>query len=181
MSRVPMSASLVIACIMVSPADADAIQPIRQLFGGYQPDSDIQPGSAIYHLVDLSLKKLKASCASSNSVACSHLSDASLVVVKDAQKQVVSGVNFSIEADTTAGSLHLKLYERTWMQTTEIIEAVLTIPGTGDRYSLIPHALPLDVKDFASTTTSSLLASRHHPSFMEKRRVQKTMQNQAVS
>lgn len=130
-----------------------ATQPSTPLAGGFQPATEIGAGSKVHHLTDFSLRKLKGSCAASNSFACSHILDASLHHVESAHTQVVAGVNYVIDAVTSAGSLHLKIFEQSWSRTLVISEAKLTLPPQGASLailtqSLVEDSLPLDVTEF---------------------------------
>jgi len=57
---------------------------------------------------------------------CAHFADHEFVRVVKATTQTVAGTNYVIDAETSAGTLHLKLFEQVWTATLEVTEASIT-------------------------------------------------------
>jgi len=57
---------------------------------------------------------------------CAHFADHGFVRVVKATTQTVAGTNYVIDAETSAGTLHLKLFEQVWTATLEVTEASIT-------------------------------------------------------
>lgn len=116
------------SCVTEEPAKPPVEEAVP-LMGGWQAASETQQGSKIHNLAAFALAHLQASCAPSNALGCRGLPDATFHSVTSAQTQVVAGKKYSIEARTSAGNLHLVIYERAWgTRVLQISEAVLTVP-----------------------------------------------------
>ncbi|KAL1529510.1 hypothetical protein AB1Y20_000456 [Prymnesium parvum] len=122
--------------------------------GDWHDSDQTGEGSYIYRLAHFSLRHLKQHCTASNSIGCSRFgSDVNLLQVLSAKTQVVSGKNYILEVDTTAGHLHLKVYEQAWTKTLKINEATLVLPPEGMSMAmltsnLIEEELALDAEAF---------------------------------
>jgi len=119
--------------VEVDPAPAASDPPraggmMGGMMGGYTAAADIGASSKVHRLASFALTSLQGQCAASNALACGGLSEVSFDHVVSARTQVVAGTNYAIEALTSAGNLHLKIYERVWDNTLEVHEAVLTRP-----------------------------------------------------
>ena len=97
--------------------------------GGMTPlaAEELGPGSKIHRLAGFAIQTLlEEACPRANSLACARLGGAELVRVVNARSQVVSGKVYEIEAETSAGTVRLKVYEQSWTSTLELMEAALT-------------------------------------------------------
>lgn len=120
--------------------------------GAYHDVNELGAGSKMYELAQYSLSSLKEFCATSSSMACSRISSATLQQVTRALREEVSGQNYVIEAETSAGSLHLNIHEQVWTNTLNLVEAVLTIPSVGKPIAFVSE--PVIQEDIVSDGVS---------------------------
>lgn len=128
--------------------------------GEYERVPDIGAGSKMHKLADFSITALRRTCAASNSLSCSRLAGAQFKQVRRAEQQVVSGMNYRIEAETDQGQLVLEVYEQPWTQTLVLKSAELTLPPSGASFAIVSlgnaldKELELDADAFAATLNS---------------------------
>lgn len=108
------------------------------------------PRSKIHRLAHFSTLKLVEVCAASNAMACTGLQGAEFEAVESATTQVVSGINYSIEARTSAGMLSLRMYEQEWTRTLEISSAAFASGAAESRAEVLTTPLALDVSEWKS-------------------------------
>mmetsp|Transcript_13217 Transcript_13217/g.19898 ORF Transcript_13217/g.19898 Transcript_13217/m.19898 type:complete len:423 (-) Transcript_13217:423-1691(-) len=128
--------------------------------GAWHESDQTGEGSYVYRLAQFSLRQLQQHCVGSNSLGCSRLAEGKFGQVLNAKTQVVSGTNYVLDADTSAGRLHLKVYEQVWTKTLRITEATLALPSEGMSMArltsnLIDEELALDADAFAAEPVCS--------------------------
>lgn len=74
--------------------------------------------------------------------ACAHFAYHEFVHVMKATTQTVAGTTYVIDAETSAGTLHLKLFEQVWTASLEVTEASITTKPVAGLLGL-PAALQL--------------------------------------
>ena len=119
------------------------------LLGGYKLVDEVGEGSRMHTLASFTLEKLVEMCAASNSLACGRLGSAAVRAVVHAQQQVVSGTNYVLEVDTSAGQLHFEIYEQAWSSTLELKKASLKVNPAEEGLSMLQGESRLDI-GFAS-------------------------------
>ena len=116
------------------PAPAILGGATRQIMGGWTAETGIDATSHVHQLARIAVQRL----------AASQSLEGSFVRVRSARHQVVSGLNYEIEAELSSGSvLTLKIYEQSWSNTLKLTSATLSgvetpLVGEGD------EALQLD-------------------------------------
>eukprot|EP00316_Scyphosphaera_apsteinii_P001929 CAMPEP_0119305890 /NCGR_PEP_ID=MMETSP1333-20130426/6775_1 /TAXON_ID=418940 /ORGANISM="Scyphosphaera apsteinii, Strain RCC1455" /LENGTH=299 /DNA_ID=CAMNT_0007309081 /DNA_START=499 /DNA_END=1398 /DNA_ORIENTATION=+ len=143
----PLSAPLVqdgvcVAAVQCS-AEQETLQPGQPHsipVGEFEPlaDSALGTGGKVYRLAHFALQELQKISCKAGTVVCDAMLSASLIRIKSASTQVVSGVNYQIECVTSRGLLVVSLYEQAWTRT-----LVLTSASLGSE-SLIATELLLD-------------------------------------
>mmetsp|Transcript_54380 Transcript_54380/g.90226 ORF Transcript_54380/g.90226 Transcript_54380/m.90226 type:complete len:138 (+) Transcript_54380:38-451(+) len=94
-----------------------------RMVGGWSPVGDITE-PRLQHLAQFALQSLARACAESNAISCNKLAAATFQSVMEAHTQVVSGLNYEIMAQTSAGPVTLRIYEQSWTRTLQITEAI---------------------------------------------------------
>lgn len=119
------------------------------IVGGYaaQPAEVHAEGTKIHKLADFSIRALAASGAAG-------MKAATFVRVASAQTQVVAGLNYRLECETSAGVISLVVFEQVWSKT-----LVITRATAADGTALISAELPLDSAAFDAYTSPSPLRS----------------------
>merc|ERR1711915_1012836 len=94
--------------------------------GGYTPIDEIGSLSKVHHLATFAVAALQRDvCAEANSIVCARLETMTLYRVSIASSQVVSGVNYRIVCETSAGNLTLSMFEQVWTDTLVLNSASL--------------------------------------------------------
>merc|ERR1740130_1688690 len=124
--------------------------------GGFSsiPADELLKGAKVHRLAAFALDALLTkTCAASNALACSRLLGAEMVSVISARKQVVSGLNYEIEAETTNGKLVMRVYEQSWTNTLTLMEASFSPANSmlTEALPLLTEAEPLDAAAFSSS------------------------------
>merc|ERR1712064_178345 len=117
--------------------------------GGILPvkEKEFAPGKKIHSLGAFALSTLGEQYE--------ELQDASFNSVISAKKQVVAGISYRVEGDTTAGVLRLVVWEQVWTNMLRITEATLLTPSG--------KFLPLHLCDASSLAPLQLLRIRFTP------------------
>jgi len=132
-----------------APMSTTAAAKESTLLGGYKLVDEVGEGSRMHTLASFTLEKLVEMCAASNSLACGRLGSAAVRAVVHAQQQVVSGTNYVLEVDTSAGQLHFEIYEQAWSSTLELKKASLKVNPAEEGLSMLQGESRLDI-GFAS-------------------------------
>jgi len=142
---------------------AAAIQGVLST-GGYSPVNEIGASSKVHQLAAFALSSLQRDvCSQANSIVCARLQTASVSHVSHAQQQVVSGMNYRIVCETSAGTLTLALYEQVWSDTLVLNSASLEQPVGGASLAIVTlgdaieegKELRLDAKAFKALAASN--------------------------
>jgi len=134
-------------------------------------DKDKSPSSRIHRLAHYAIGQLQSLCeaAEQKGAGCDRLKPAEMQRVESASRQVVSGMNYAIEARTSAGIVSLKIYEQSWTSTLQLTEAKLLLPSSGVSLAMVQRDLLADAAaaeglDLGAARFAGLEALVHPPS-----------------